>query len=665
LKELRGTHNLARMSDFLRHECGLALVRLRQPLSWYRDRHGDAAWGLRRLYLLMEKQHNRGQDGAGLAVVKFDMPPGGAFLLRTRSGRHNALERVFDVVTESLNRLNGHGLSVGTDLDLKRRAEFLGEVYLGHLRYGTYAGNELSNSHPYIRRNSTASRSLAIAGNFNLTNSREIFNQLAEYGLNLVGDSDTQVILERIAYEIDREHDHLRATMGPESFRQLVGKDLAHEVSRELNLTRILQKASAGWDGGYVFGGLVGNGDAFVCRDPNGIRPCFVYVDDEVVAAASERAALCNVFDVEPDRVESLEPGSILSIKRNGEVRRELFTAALELRQCTFERIYFSRGNDRDIYAERKSLGRHLAPRVLELIDHDLEHTVFSFIPNTAESAFVGLIEEIERLARENAVLELARCVQRGGDLNAALARLAGQRVRVEKIAHKDQRLRTFITHDAARRDLVTHIYDVTRGVVAPGDTLVVLDDSIVRGTTLRESIITMLSRLNPRRIIIVSSAPPIMYPDCYGIDMSQLGRFIAFNAAVSLLRESSEAGLLGEVENLCLAQADKPAEKMVNHVARLYEPFTLDELSRRVAQLVRPSDVPWQGSVDVLYQRVEDLQQSMPEHTGDWYFTGRYPTPGGYKVLNASYLNWRAQREHQRAYEVPEEIRRPITRPA
>ncbi len=656
------------MSDFVGHECGLALLRLRQPLTYYRDRYGDAAWGLRRLYLLMEKQHNRGQDGAGLAVVKFDMPPGDSFLLRTRSGRHNALERVFDVVTQSLNRVNGHGLSVGSALELKRRAEFLGEAYLGHLRYGTYAGNELANSHPYLCRSSSASRSLAIAGNFNLTNSQEIFEQLADYGLNLVGDSDTQVILERIAFELDREHDHLRVTMGPESFRGLDGIELARAISHDLNLIRVMEKASAGWDGGYVFGGLVGNGDAFVCRDPNGIRPCFLYIDEEVVAAASERAALCSVFNVEADRIEPLQPGHVLSVKRDGTIRHEPFTPAGELRQCTFERVYFSRGNDPDIYNERKNLGQHLAPRLLSLIDNDLEHTVFSFIPNTAEAAYIGLVEEVERLTREADQNELLKCIARGEDVTHRLRRFASQRVRAEKIAHKDQRLRTFITHDSARRDLVSHVYDVTRGVVGADDTLVVLDDSIVRGTTLRESIITILSRLNPRRIIIASSAPPIMYPDCYGIDMSQLGRFIAFEAAVSLLRERGETALLDEIEQACQAQADKPLEKMVNHVQRVYEPFTLEEISSRVAQLVRPAEVPWTGQIDVLYQRVEDLQASMPQHTGDWYFTGRYPTPGGYKVLNASYLNWRHHREHARAYESGApgaRARGPITRRA
>ncbi len=671
-------HNLSLlMSDFIRHECGLALVRLRQPLTYYRDRYGDAAWGLRRLYLLMEKQHNRGQDGAGLAAVKFDMPAGERYLLRVRSDDHNALEHIFDIVMRDI-RSSRHRKSESQqpvasnpppaispagelsgvlkvsdpvdNLTLKRRHKYLGELYLGHLRYGTYSNNSKSNCHPFLRKNNTASRNLAIAGNFNMTNAGELFQKLIEYGLNPVGDSDTQVILEKLGYFLDREHEYLYNTIGPNTFRGLEGRELAQVISEELNIQRILQKASKLWDGGYVFGGLIGNGDAFVCRDPAGIRPGFYYIDDEVVAVASERAALSSVFNVDPAQIEPINPGHVLIIKRNGHISHEPFTDPLPLRQCVFERIYFSRGNDPDIYCERKELGRNLAPRVLEAIGCDTEHAVFGFIPNTAEAAYMGMLERLDELTRERHAQELWQRIESGTIKPSDLMHLLNGRIRAEKIAHKDQRLRTFITHDAARRDLVMHIYDVTRGVVGPDDSLIMLDDSIVRGTTLRESIITILSRLNPKRIIIVSSAPPIMYPDCYGIDMSRLGRFIAFEAAVSLLLERGEEALLDEVEQLCREQADKPAEAMTNYVRMIYDRFTLEELSKKVAQLVRPRDIPWTGEVDVIYQTVEGLHSAMPNHTGDWYFTGNYPTPGGYRVLNTSYLNWR-QATDARAY--------------
>ncbi len=630
------------MSDTIRHECGLALVRLRQPLSYFRERNGDPAWGLRQLYLLMEKQHNRGQDGAGFAVVKFDMPPGEEYLRRVRSDRHNAIERIFDTVMQDVIEQHERGWVDRTEQTWKMACEFLGEVYLGHLRYATHSHHSRANCHPYLRSSNTASRNLAMAGNFNMTNSSQLFNQLLEYGLNPVGESDTQVILERLGYFLDREHEHLSATMGPESFRHLKGRELAAAISRDIDLVRILKKASTDWDGGYLFSGLVGNGDAFVARDPGGIRPGFFYLDEEVVAVASERAALANVFNVEPDQIEEIRPGHILSIKRHGEIRHEPFTEPREERQCTFERIYFSRGNDPAIYEERKSLGRQLAPRVLNALQGDTENAVFSFIPNTAESAFLGLVEEVDHITRGCHVEQLWAKIEAGTATKADLEPLRNGRPRAEKVAHKDQRLRTFITHDSARRDLVLHIYDITRGVVKPADTLVVLDDSIVRGTTLRESIIRILSRLNPARMIIVSSAPPIMYPDCYGIDMSQLGRFIAFEAAVDLLRDRNEAGLLDEVEKKCLAQAELPAEKMVNHVAAIYERFSLNEISAKIGELVRPAHLPWPGQIDVIYQDIEGLHRATPGHSGDWYFTGRYPTPGGYRVLNTAFLNWR-----------------------
>jgi amidophosphoribosyltransferase len=639
------------MSDAIKHECGLAMIRLLKPLDYYRRVHGDVAWGLRRLYLLMEKQHNRGQDGAGLAVVKFDMPPGEKFMERLRSAKRNPIERLFDEVTEDLNNLSGKEIDSLSEEELKHKVEFLGEVYLGHLRYGTHGGHSQDACHPYVRRNNIASRNLAVAGNFNMTNAGELFEQLVEDGLSPVGDSDTQVVLERIGYSLDREHEHLHAAMGPESLRGLEGRMLAEAISRDLDVGRILKKAAAAWDGGYVIGGLVGNGDAFVCRDPAGIRPAFIYRDDEVVAVASERAALSTVFDVPPERIEAVEPGTALVVKRDGTISRPDFAAKLPIRQCTFERIYFSRGNDCDIYQERKALGHQLAQRVLDAIDGDLERAVFSFIPNTAEIAYLGLTEQIGRLESQRRADRLWQKIEKGEVTRADVNRLLAPKVRREKSAHKDQRLRTFITHDKARRGLVSHVYDITPGSVRPDDTLIVVDDSIVRGTTLRESIITMLSRLNPKRMVVVSSAPPIMYPDCYGIDMSQLGRFIAFEAAISLLMERGDGAILDEIERKCVAQLERPADKMVNYVREIYDRFTIEEISARVAALVRSPQLEWPGRIDVIYQTIDGLHAAMPGHTGDWYFTGNYPTHGGLKVLNTAYLNWR-RADDRRPYE-------------
>lgn len=646
-------HPRAPMSDAIKHECGLALVRLKKPISWFRERTGDPLWGLRRLFLLMEKQHNRGQDGAGIAAVKFDAPAGEPFLVRERTAKRNAIERLFDEAFEPVGKLSIRDLDGLPESELKRRIPFLGEVMVGHLRYGTHSGRETALCHPYLRHNTMASRTLALAGNFNLTNASELFGRLIEYGLHPVGDSDTQVAIEKLGYFLDREHDFLASAMGPGSFRSLEGWELVEQISKELDLARILARATESFDGGYVFAGLLGNGDAFVCRDPAGIRPAFVFEDDACVAVASERAALVTVFDADPDAVRPLEPGHLLAMKRDGSVRQERFREALPLRQCTFERIYFSRGNDRDIYRERKALGRALAPRVVDAIDGAMDRAVFGFIPNTSETAYYGLLEELDLMRRREAALEIERLVASGGATRAAIERVLETHVRAEKVAQKDQRLRTFITHDSARNSLVSHVYDITHGTVGPEDSLVVVDDSIVRGTTLRESIVTMLARLKPKRIVVASSAPPILYPDCYGIDMSQLGRFIAFEAAVALLAERGEDRLLAEVEERCIAQASLPPERMRNEVAAIYDRFTLEEIAGKVAQLIRSPRLErmgWRGEIVVVYQSIEGLRSAMPEHTGDWYFTGAYPTPGGYRVLNTAYLNWR-RGDGSRAY--------------
>jgi amidophosphoribosyltransferase len=639
------------MSDALTHECGLAFVRLRKPLSWFQKERGDALWGLRRLYLLMEKQHNRGQDGAGIACVKFDMPPGDAFLERERTAKRNPIERLFDGALSPAHRLGERELAELPETELKRQFPLLGEVLLGHLRYGTHSGNSSSMCHPYVRRSNAESRSIAMAGNFNLTNSAELFAKLVEYGLHPVGDSDTGVVLEKIGYFLDREHAHLEATMGEGSFTNLAGAELMREVSRQLDLARVLRRATEHFDGGYVFAGILGNGDSFVCRDPAGIRPGFFLVHDECIAVASERAALSTVFNTDPRDIEPIPPGHALIIKRSGEYAIERFADPLPLRQCTFERIYFSRGNDPAIYRERKQLGRNLAPRVMDAVRGDIDRIVVGFIPNTSETSYYGLVEALNEERQKLAAAEIWRSVQSGTATRETIEAALAGRVRAEKVAHKDQRLRTFITHDAARRDLVNHIYDITRGTVYPDDTLVVVDDSIVRGTTLRESIITMLSRLNPKSIVVASSSPPIMYPDCYGIDMSQLGRFIAFEAAVALARDTGQSAVLDEIEAKCSEQASLPPERMRNHVRLLYDLFDLGQIEGKVAELVRSKSLAWPGEIRVIYQSVDGLRMSMPDYAGDWYFTGEYPTPGGYRVLNTAYLNWRKGSDARRAY--------------
>ena len=593
----------------------------------------------------MQKQYNRGQDGAGLAVVKFDMPAGDQFLLRVRSDKHNAIERIFDVITEDTEQLS-ESISAETEMDAKRACRFLGEAYLGHLRYGTHSGNSMAMCHPFIRKSNIASRNIALAGNFNMTNSNDLFSRLVAYGLDPVGDNDTQVILEKISYFLNNEHERLI-----KKHENLEGRELAKTISDDLDLGRMLKKAAQYWDGGYVFAALVGNGDAFICRDPAGIRPAFMYVNDEVVACASERGALANVFNVDPDEIQQVKPGHIVIVKRDGSIEEVEFTNPIELRQCSFERIYFSRGNDPLIYKQRKRLGANLAPRIMRVLGNDISRSFFSYIPNTAETCFLGLLEAVGGALRSIEADSIWDKIQDGSVTRSDLTKLNHTRVQAELIAHKDQRLRTFITHDAARRDLVSHIYDITRGLIEKDDTLVVVDDSIVRGTTLRESIITSLSQLNPKRIVIVSSAPPIMYPDCYGIDMSQIGKFIAFEAAIELTKDAGNESIFEEIARNCIAQEKLPVSQMQNQVKALYDQFTLKDISCKVAELVRPNELDWNGQLDVIYQDVDGLRAAMPEHTGDWYFTGNYPTPGGNAVVNRAFLNWHTRNDSKRAY--------------
>jgi amidophosphoribosyltransferase len=598
------------------HECGLALVRLRKPLDYYQNFYGDSRWGIDALCTLIEEQRNRGQDGAGIAVMKFDMPPGELYLRRTRFAGQDAVDKLLHAVLTQLELTSTYGHDIAT---LKHDVEFLGEIYLGHVRYGTYAQNNLLCCQPYICKNSVASKTFALAGNFNMSNARELCEQLVEYGLCPTSESDTQVILELISYYLAEEHTRQEIICSA-----VHAKERADTIAQNIDIVSVLGKASASWDGGYVFAGILGNGDTFICRDPAGIRPGFFYIGDDVIAAASERTALAHAFSIEPEQIQELKPAHVLVIKKDGQYYESQFTEPIALRRCSFERIYFSRSNDPAIYEERKALGKNLAPRVLDALDNNLEQVIFTYVPNSSESAFIGLIAELNQLVRQQKIIT-------GTD-----------GVRVEKLIHKNQRLRTFIANDNNRHNLVARLYSMTKGIVKPEHTLVVLDDSIVRGTTLRKSIIAELIALNPKRIIFVSSAPPVMYPDCYGIDMSQIGHFIAFQAAIALLKEQGQKSIIADINALCMAQKNMHPSCISNYVQKLYEAFTLEELSVKIAELVRPADtLKWHGKIDIIYQTIDGLHAAMPDYSGDWYFTGNYPTPGGYKVLNTSYMQW------------------------
>lgn len=629
------------MTDRIKHHCGLALVRLRKPLSYYAEKYGLPTWGLDKLQLLMIKQRNRGQDGAGVAVVKFDVKMGDPYMMRKRSSEPDSTGAIFEEIHEGLHRVLNEETRRKTDANLKQQFDFLGELYLGHLRYGTYGQEGISACHPYVRQSNWISRYLALAGNFNLTNSNEILDKLASYGLHTVEVSDTLTVLEKIGHFLDEENERIRIELA-NSERELRGVELANRISEQVDLGEVMRNAAKDWDGGYAFAGVIGNGDAFVCRDPNGIRPAYYYDDgEEVLAMASERAALTTAFNVEPSEILRVEPGHVLVIKRDGRTWQERYRDEEELRQCTFERIYFSRGNDVEIYQERKHLGRNLAKPALDAVDWEVDHAVFSFIPNTAETAFLGLAEAVEEIVHARHAEEIVRACEAGRLTTRMIEAILSRKPRIEKAAHKDQKVRTFIAQDSLRSDLVSHVYDVTRGCVGPEDSLVVLDDSIVRGTTLRESIITMLSRLNPNRIVILSSAPPIKYPDCYGIDMSELGRFVAFQAAIAIVKERGDESLIKTIYERCKDQRDRPRRDCENFVRRIYDDIPDKVLSERIAKLVRPKGIPWKGELKIIYQTLEGLRAALPHHTGDWYFTGDYPTPGGYTVLNTAFINY------------------------
>lgn len=633
------------MSEIIQHECGIALLRLLKPIEFYQAKYGTPFYPLLKMHLMMQKQHNRGQDGAGIANVKLDVEPGVRYINRFRSNSSTPIIDIFDHIYRQFKKLDAQNPELINDASwLKKNLEFTGELFLGHLRYGTFGGHKLENLHPVMRENNWMTRSLVLAGNFNMTNVDELFGQLVELGQYPIETTDTITILEKIGHFLDEENEHHYLNYKKEGF---VKKEITDKIAANLNVCQILNKAAKYWDGGYVIAGMLGHGDAFVMRDPSGIRPAFYYCDDEVAVAASERPVIQTTFDIPSEKVLELKPGHVLIIKKDGAISEVPFTQPAEKKSCSFERIYFSRGTDKDIYVERKRLGKMLTPAILKSINYDLDNTVFSYIPNTAAVAFKGLIEELNLFCN---TIKADRIVELGKEATPEkISEILKFAPRVEDIAVKDVKLRTFISKDSGRDDLVGHVYDITYGVVRPGvDNLVVIDDSIVRGTTLRQSIIRILDRLNPKKIVIASSAPQIRYPDCYGIDMTKLGEFVAFRAAIELLKEKRQEHILNEVYKKSKAQQHLPKEQIINHVKEIYRPFTAQQLSEKIASIVTPAGT--KAAIEIIYQTIEDLHAAIPEHTGDWYFTGNYPTAGGNKVVNRSFINF-IENRNERAY--------------
>lgn len=628
------------MSDFLKHECGIAAVRLRKPLEYYYDRYGTALWGFNKLFLLMEKQHNRGQDGIGIGCTKLSMPLGDPYIFRRRSGDRDALSAIFRKEMKGFHKKARKGLlDPKSPADIKKNFDFGGEILIGHLRYGTSGAFDEGSCHPYLRRSNWPTRTLMVMGNFNMTNAGALNRVLIERGQHPVFGTDTQTVLEEIGFHLDEAHTDIYRQLRDEG---VAGTVMPDRISEKLHIENIITESAASWDGGYSICGVIGNGDMFVMRDPVGIRPCHMLVTDEVIAFASERVPLMTVFEAEEDEVESVEPGSMITIKSDGQMYRGRFADHIEPKPCSFERIYFSRGNDPDIYQERKDMGAALVPQVVEALGGRVDKAVFSFIPNTAETAWYGLMDGLRMLRREqvrNTILE----AQDNGELDENLLDELIMRnwPRGEKIAHKDIKMRTFIAQEKGRDQLVSHVYDITYGVVESDDALVALDDSIVRGTTLKKSILKILARTSPRKIVVCSTAPQIRYPDCYGIDMSELGKFIAFQAAVNLHRKHGHQALLDEIYEECQKELEKPASEMRNCVKRVYDSLDTIEISAEISRMVSPEEIDWHGEVEVIFQTIENLHASIEGPCGDWYFTGDYPTPGGYAMVNSAYVRW------------------------
>ena len=622
------------MSDALKHECGIGHIRLLKPLEFYKKKYGSAFYGINKMYLLMEKQHNRGQDGAGFASIKLDVEPGNRFISRIRSKEKQPIQDVFSKINLRINSEIGSNKNILEDIQkLKTKVPYLAEVMLGHVRYGTFGNNSVENVHPFLRQNNWKHRNLILAGNFNMTNSRELFNSLIELGQHPKEYTDTVVIMEKIGHFLD---DAVRKLYKEFKKDGLSKQECTIKISEKLDVFKILKKASNSWDGGYVIGGLLGHGDSFVFRDPNGIRPAFYYKDEEIVVVASERPAIQTAFNLKLNQIKELNPGNAIVIKCSGKVKIKSVIKKDEKKSCSFERIYFSRGNDSDIYQERKNLGKYIMPKVLEEINYDTLNTVFSYIPNTAETSFFGMIESVEEFLNAKKTEEIINKKNLSED---KIRKILSQRPRIEKIAVKDVKLRTFITEDNSRDDLVEHVYDITYGVVKKEDTLVIIDDSIVRGTTLKKSILKMLDRLNPKKIIIVSSAPQIRYPDCYGIDMANLESLIAFNAALALLKEKNKSSLIKDIYLKCKEELKLEDAEMQNQVKKIYNQFSYDEISKKITEILS-SDII-KSEVKIIFQPIENLHKACPNSKGDWYFTGDYPTDGGNRVVNTAFVNY------------------------
>lgn len=623
------------MSDALKHECGIALIRLLKPLEFYKEKYGTAFYGVNKMYLLMEKQHNRGQDGAGFASIKLDTVPGDRYISRLRSNAAQPIQDIFKQINERINSEIAEHPEFAQDVALqKKHIPYIGELLLGHVRYGTFGKNSIESVHPFLRQNNWMHRNLIVAGNFNMTNSVQLFDNLVELGQHPKENTDTVTVMEKIGHFLDDEVRKLYKKLKKEGFSKV---SASPEIGERLNVAKILKKSAKNWDGGYAMVGLFGHGDSFVLRDPSGIRPAYYYQDDEVVVVASERPVIQTVFNVPFEKVMELPPGNAIITKKNGEVSIKEILEPLERKSCSFERIYFSRGSDAEIYKERKMLGRLLMPEVLKSIGHDTRNTVFSYIPNTAETSFYGMVEAAQD--ELNAQKNRAILAEKETLTDARLKEILDLRLRTEKIAIKDVKLRTFITEDKSRDDLVAHVYDITYGVVKPEDNLVIIDDSIVRGTTLKKSIIKMMDRLNPKQLLIVSSAPQIRYPDCYGIDMARLENLIAFMATLELLKESNQYHIVESVYLKCKEQVDMEDNVVQNFVKEIYEPFTDQEISDKIAELLSEPDV--KTKVKIIYQTVENLHIACPKNLGDWYFTGDYPTFGGNRVVNRAFINF------------------------
>ena len=632
------------MSDAIKHECGIALLRLKKPLEFYKEKYGSAFYGIQKMYLLMEKQHNRGQDGAGFASIKLDVEPGERYISRVRSNKAQAIQDVFAQINERINEeLTSHPEYQDNVALQKENIPYIGELFLGHVRYGTFGKNSIESVHPFLRQNNWQHRNLILAGNFNMTNVTELFNSLVELGQHPKEMTDTVTVMEKIGHFLDDAVTDLYQECKNDGLSK---REASPVIAEKLDLAKILKKASRGWDGGYAMAGLLGHGDAFVFRDPAGIRPTYFYEDDEIVVVASERPVIQTVFNVPFEKVQELQPGHALIIKKNGLITEEEIIPPTIKKACSFERIYFSRGSDAEIYQERKELGKLILPAVLDAIENDTDNSVFSYIPNTAETSFYGMVEAANDFLNQRKnqfILDNRKTLTK-----EKLEQILSVKIRTEKIAIKDAKLRTFITEDSSRDDLVAHVYDVTYGVIKPTDNLVIIDDSIVRGTTLKMSIIKMMDRLHPKRIVVVSSAPQIRFPDCYGIDMARLEGLVAFQATLELLKERNLYHIVDEVYAKCKAQANYKDDDFINYVTEIYKPFTDQEISDKIAELLTSEDI--NAEIKIIFQTVENLHLACPKNLGDWYFTGDYPTPGGNRVANKAFMNF-YEGKNARAY--------------